>query len=71
MNANSGAIKEFNVFKKAKRKNKLCFIVGDFNLNCLDYNKNLEIWTFYNRIFPHGCILLTTRPPRVTSKTVS
>ena len=32
-----------NVFKKANTENKLCFVAGDFNLNCLDYNKNLEI----------------------------
>ena len=60
-----------NVFKKANTKNKLCFVAGDFNLNCLDYNKNLEIRTFYNRIFAHGCIPLITKPTRVTSKTVS
>ena len=44
---------------------------GDFNLNCLDYNKNLEIRTFYNRIFAHGCIPLITKPTRVASKTGS
>ena len=27
--------------------------------------------TFYNRIFAHGCILLITRPTKVTSKTGS
>ena len=31
-----------NVFKKTNAENKLCFVAGDFNLNCLDYNKNLE-----------------------------
>ena len=72
----SGAIKGLNsylenIFKKANTENKLCFVVGDFNLNCLDYNENLEIRTFYNRIFAHGCIPLITRPTRVTSKTVS
>ena len=42
-----GAIKGLNsflgnVFKKANTGNKLCFVAGDFNLNCSDYNKNLE-----------------------------
>ena len=32
-----------NVYKNANTENKLCFVAGDFNLNCLDYNKNLEI----------------------------
>ena len=57
-----------NIFKKANTENKLCFVAGDFNLNCLDYNKNLEIRTFYNRIFAHGCIPLMMKPTRVTSK---
>ena len=44
----SGAIKGLNsflenVFKRANTENKLCFVAGNFNLNCLDYNKNLEI----------------------------
>ena len=59
-----------NVFKKANTKNKLYFVVDNFDLNCLDYNENLENRTLYNRIFPHGYIPLITRPPRVTSKTV-
>ena len=74
--APSGAIKVRNSFlenvpKMANTENKLCFVAGYFNLNCLDYNKNLEIRTFYNRIFAHGCIPLITKPTRVTSKTVS
>ena len=60
-----------NVFKKANTENKLCFVAGDFNLNCFDYNKNLETRMFYNRIFAHGCIPLITKPIRVTCKTVS
>ena len=69
----SGAIKGRNsflenTFKNANTENKLYFVVSDFNLNCLDYNKNLEIRTFYNRIFAHGCIPLITRPTRVTYK---
>ena len=31
-----------NIFKKANTENKLCFVAGDFNLNCSDYNKNFE-----------------------------
>ena len=72
----SGAIKGLNsflenVFKKTNTENKLCFVVGDLNINCLDYNKNLEILTFYNWIFAHGFSPLITRPTRVTSKAVS
>ena len=68
----SGAIRGLeNVFKKANTENKLCFVAGDFNLNCLDYNNNLEIRTFYNRIFVHSCIPMIRKPTRIRSKTVS
>ena len=60
-----------NVFKKINTENKLFFVAGDFNLNCLYYNKNWEIRTFYNRIFAHGCIPLITKPTIVTSERVS
>ena len=59
-----------NIFKEANTENKLCFVVSDFNPNRLDYNKILEIKTFCNRIFAHGCIPLITRPTRVTPKTI-
>ena len=58
------------VFKNGYKESKL-FLVDSFNLNCLDYIDNLEIQTFYNRIFAHDSIPLITRPTRVTSKTVS
>ena len=32
----SGATKGLNVFKKANTENKPCFVVDNFNLNCLD-----------------------------------
>ena len=60
-----------NVFKKANTESKLYFIVVNFNVNCLDYNENLEIRTFCSSNFVHGCIPLITRPTRVTSKTFS
>ena len=32
-----------NIFEKVNIENKIGFAVGDFNLNCLGYNENLEI----------------------------
>ena len=34
-----------NVFKKTNT-DKLCLVLGDFDLNCLDYNEDFEIRTF-------------------------
>ena len=72
----SGAIKDLNsyvenVFKKADTENKFCILVDNFNLNYLDFIKNLEVRKIYNQIFVHGYIPLITRPTRVTLKTIS
>ena len=70
----SGPIKELNsylenIFKKANTDNKTLFVVVDFSLNCLDCN--MEVRTFYNRIFAYGSIFLIKRTTGLTSKTVS
>ena len=58
-------------FKKANTENKLCFVVGDFNLHCLDYKESLEIRNVLkSNLIAHGCILLITKPTRVTLKIV-
>ena len=72
----SGDVKKFNihlesVFKKANKDNRIYFILGDFNLNCLEYQTKRQINIFYNRIFEHGCIPLITKPTRITSKTAT
>ena len=59
-----------NVFKKVNTENKFYFVISNINLYCLEYKKNLEIWTFYNWIFGHGCIPLIMRQTKVTPKTV-
>ena len=56
------------MYPSLNTENELCFAAGDFNLNCVDYNKNLEIRTFYNQIF---ALPLIMKPARVISKTVS
>ena len=65
-----GAIKGLNsflenIFKKANTKNKTCFVAGNFNLNCLVYNKNLELRTFSSRFSAHKCIPLMTKPTNI------
>ena len=60
-----------NIFQHATSENKLFFILGDFNLNCLDFGESSEIKNFYNGIFEHGAIPLITRPTRVTNTTAT
>ena len=48
----------FRVYKIRKRK------VGDFNLNCLNYNKDSNIRHFYHKVFELGFIPLIHMPIR-------
>ena len=48
-------------------KNKLYFVTGDFNLNCLEFHQNSETGQFFNNMFQKGAIPLINRPTRVTT----
>ena len=48
-------------------KNKLYFVKGDFNLNCLEFHQNSETGQFFNNIFQKEAIPLINRPIRVTT----
>ena len=52
-------------------ENKKCFVVGDFNRDCLKYQEKLEIHNFYNNIFERGDIPVINKPSRVTTKTAA
>ena len=65
---NSKALSEF--LEKTYRLNnskKGLFILGDFNLNCFDYDEKSEIKEFYEHMFQHGLIPIINRPSRVTT----
>ena len=72
----NGKVKNFNnhlnkIFDKAKCEKKGFFILGDVNLNCFNYNDNLDVRDFYNNTFQHGAIPLINRPTRVTTSTAT
>ena len=48
-------------------ENKLYFVTGDFNLNCLEFHQSPEIKQFFNNMFKKGAIPLINRPTRVTT----
>lgn len=57
----SGKFKQFKNHLKEflnniSRSNKLCYIVGDFNLNLFDYSSNNKIKIFINTILQHNLI---------------
>ena len=41
----------FNEFAKSKTADKTCFLVGDLNLNLIDYQSNAKVRNFVNLIF--------------------
>ena len=53
-----------NELKIKKRK---CYIMGDFNLNLFDFDRNNEVQNFVDSIYSYGFYNLINRPTRVTS----
>ena len=47
-------------------ENKLDVVIGDFNLNCLEFHQSSEIRKFFNNMFEKGAIPLINRATRVT-----
>ena len=68
-----GKIKPFkkylkNTFLKNKSACKTMYLVGDFNLNVLDYKINKKIQNFFDLIFQHGLIPIINKPTRITKR---
>ncbi|XP_057314221.1 uncharacterized protein LOC130655476 [Hydractinia symbiolongicarpus] len=51
-----------------KNTSKAVYLVGDLNLNTLDYETNRNIQCFFNFIFQSGYIPLINKPTRVTKQ---
>ncbi|XP_065664405.1 uncharacterized protein LOC136086066 [Hydra vulgaris] len=69
----SGSIKVFedhirNVIKNNYIKKKTVYMVGDLNLNILDYDSNKNIKQFFNVIFKNSYIPVINKPTRITNK---
>ena len=55
----------------AAMENKLYFVTGDFNLNCLEFHRSSQIRQFFNNMFEKGAIPLINRPTRVTTSSAT
>ena len=51
---------------KSKTTDKTCFLVGDLNLNLIDYQSNAKVRNFVNLIFQHSLVPIVNKPTRVT-----
>ena len=53
------------------RGNKQCYIMGDFNLDLLQYNDNVLTQEFVNHLFSYAFYPLISKPTRITSHTAT
>ena len=52
-------------------ENKLYFVAGDFNLNCLEFHQSSEFRQFFNNMFEKGAIRLISTPTTVTTSSAT
>ena len=60
-----------NLLKKKNTNDKTVFILGDLNVNSLDYDNNESVKTIFNMIFQCGFLPLIQRATRVTRTTAT
>ena len=56
---------------KSKTTDKTCFLVGDLNLNLIDYQSNAKVRNFVNLIFQNSLVPIVNKPTRVTKSKVT
>ena len=54
-----------SIFQGVQNEKKKSFIIGDFNLNCLNYSEDSNIRYLYRKVFEPGFIPLIVKPTRV------
>ena len=60
-----------DIIIKNKKSSKPIYIVGEFNLNALDYECNSKVKNFFNLIFQQGLIPVINKPTRITKKSAT
>ena len=65
---NNKLFKDFckGFLNKQEMPTKAAFLLGDFNLNALDYDTNEVVKDLFNPVFQNGFLPLIQRPMRVT-----
>ena len=56
---------------KISRENKICYLMGDYNLNLMNYNTHQFTNEFLDSMFSSMFVPLITRPTRITSNTAT
>ena len=59
---------KFNdILSRISKDNKQCYVIGDFNLDLLQYNHHTPTQEFIDTLFSHAFIPLISNPTRLTS----
>ena len=59
---------KFNdILSRISKDNKQCYVMGDFNLDLLQYNHHTPTQEFIDILFSHAFIPLISNPTRLTS----
>ena len=58
-----------DLMAKISKENKICYLMGDFNLNLLNYDNHTLTGEFLDGIYSNSFIPLITRPTRITAHT--
>ena len=53
----------------SKTTDKTCFLVGDLNLNLIDYQSTAKVRNFVNLIFQHSLVPIVNKPTKVQKTT--
>ena len=72
-NTNINAFTEqiITIIHTLKNLNKQCYIMGDFNINLLNYDPHMETHDYVNTIFSNSLIPQITKPSRITPTTAT
>ena len=55
------------VYMSITKENKLCYLMGDFNVNLMNYHRNYLTGEFLDNIYSNSLCPLVNRPTRITS----
>ena len=63
--------KHNDLLAKISRENKICFIMGDFNLNLINFQHHPNTCEFLDGLHSNMFFPMITRPTRITSHTAT
>ena len=67
-NTNSNVFREhiLNSLQTLKAEHKKCYIMGDFNINLLNYDQHTDTRDYVDKMFSNAFLPLITKPTRIT-----